>query len=528
MTMDDRSKTNVVIKKTLFDAVIFDLDGVVTQTAEVHAAAWKELFDEYRSERLRHNLSAYEPFDIETDYRIYVDGKPRYDGIKSFLDSRGIDLPYGEPGDPPEKETVCGLANRKNLLFRQHLERTGVRVYDSTVRLIRQLRDNGFKVAIISASKNCVVVLRAANLEHLFHTRVDGTVAAALHLKGKPAPDVFLEAARQVGVNPDRAVVVEDAVAGVQAGRQGGFSLVIGVDRTGKPERLKEHGAHVVVSDLAEVSLASAAVPRVSTADLPSALEHVGEILASRTQRVAVFLDYDGTLTPIVAHPEDAVLSRQMREIVRQLARVSPVAVISGRGLADVRDRVGLEEIIYAGSHGYEIVGPRGLHLENPEAQKCLPALERAEAELQPQVSAIPGAQIERKKYSIAIHFRNVSQEQVGAVERAVNTVAAQHSHLRKGHGKKVLELQPDLDWHKGRAVEWLLEVLGLNKGEALPLYLGDDLTDEDAFEVLRDRGVGIVVRDEPRPTAARYALENTAEVGSFLGMLAAQRPAAS
>ncbi len=516
-------KPALTLTKTRFDAVIFDLDGVVTRTARVHAAAWKQLFDEYREERLRRGLPAYKPFDIEHDYRLYVDGKPRYDGIQSFLEARAIEIPRGQPDDAPDQVTICGLGNRKNILFQEHLKRTGLQVYDSTVRLIHALREQDFKVAIISASENCLAILRAAQLEALFDARVDGVVATDLRLKGKPAPDVFLEAARRLAAEPARAVVVEDAVAGVEAGRRGEFGLVIGVDRTGKPERLKEHGAHMVVSDLAEVTVSDeSAAASASTADLPSALERMDAFLTPRARRRAVFLDYDGTLTPIVARPEDAVLANEMRAIVRRLALACPVAVISGRDLADVRERVGLDGLIYAGSHGFDIAGPGGLRRANPEAQTCLPALDQAEAQLREQTDAIEGAQIERKKYSIAVHFRNVPEARVPEVEPVVDLVAARHPTLRKRRGKKVFELQPNLDWHKGRAVRWLLEVLGLDSPEVLPLYLGDDLTDEDAFVALRERGVGIVVRDEPRPTAARYALESTTEVGSFLAQLAA------
>jgi len=528
MTATLQAESRVHICKARFDAVIFDLDGVVTRTARVHAAAWKELFDEYRHERLRRDMPAFEPFDVDHDYRLYVDGKPRYDGIQSFLESCGIKIPYGAPGDSPEQETVCGLANRKNLLFRRHLKRDGVQVYHSTLCLIRQLREQGFKVAIISASKNCEAVLQAAQIEDLFHARVDGVVAEKLHLKGKPAPDVFIEAAKRLHATPARTVVVEDAVAGVEAGRHGGFALVIGVDRTGNLALLKEYGADVVVSDLAEVQAGESLQPgRRNTAELPSALTHVDEILTARVRPIAVFLDYDGTLTPIVARPEEAVLQGQMRNNLHRLARACPVAIVSGRDLPDVRARVGLEEVIYAGSHGFDIAGPGGLRHENPAAQSCLPLLDQAEPELRAKCAAIPGAQIERKKYSIAIHYRNVPENRVPEIEVLVNEVAGQHPNLRRRSGKKVFELQPDIDWHKGRAVLWLLEVMKLDDPDVLPLYIGDDQTDEDAFEALSHRGVGIVVRDEARPTAACYALANPAEVSSFLALLVSQPPAA-
>lgn len=261
----------------------------------------------------------------------------------------------------------------------------------------------------------------------------------------------------------------------------------------------------------------------MSTAELPSALDHVDEITASSTRRLAVFLDYDGTLTPIVAHPEDAVLHDRMRQVVERLAQCCPVAVISGRDLTDVRTRVALDDIVYAGSHGLDIAGPGGLHRVHPDARACVPALDAAEKALQAPGLLPAGARIERKAYTVAIHFRNVDDARAAEVERVADVVAARHPELRKAYGKKIVELLPRVDWHKGRAVLWLLEALGLDSTDVLPLYVGDDLTDEDAFGALRERGVGIVVRDEPRPTAARYALENPTEVEAFLTSLAAR-----
>ena len=236
-----------------FDAVLFDLDGVITDTAAVHARAWKTMFDAYLRQRAKATGTAFEPFTIERDYKTYVDGKPRYDGVRSFLLSRGIELPEGTPADPAEAETVCGLGNRKNDLVNQLIEDEGVVVYDGSVRLLHQLRDAGVRLAIVSSSKNCVTVLRNAGLLDLFDARVDGVVAAERGLPGKPAPDTFLAAARDLGATPERAVVVEDAISGVQAGRAGGFGLVVGVDRDGDPGALRGNGADVVVTDLGDL-----------------------------------------------------------------------------------------------------------------------------------------------------------------------------------------------------------------------------------------------------------------------------------
>ncbi len=246
------------ISAARFDAVVFDMDGVVTQTATVHAAAWKALFDAFLEERARRTGEPFRPFDIEADYLPYVDGKARYDGVRDFLASRDVTLPWGSPSDPPDAETVCGLGNRKNDFFLAVVAQKGVKPFPTTVALISRLHEAGVGTAVISASKNTTAILAAAGVADLFAAQVDGTVAERLGLPGKPDPAVFVEAARRLGVAPPRAVVVEDAEAGVEAGHRGGFGLVIGVDRSDHAQALREHGADVVVKDLGEVTV----VPR--------------------------------------------------------------------------------------------------------------------------------------------------------------------------------------------------------------------------------------------------------------------------
>ncbi|MFQ5992179.1 MAG: beta-phosphoglucomutase family hydrolase, partial [Nitrospiraceae bacterium] len=209
-----------------FQAFIFDLDGVVTKTAQVHATAWKKLFDRYLEERTKQEGKTFRPFDANLDYRRYVDGKPRYEGVKSFLESRGVTVPYGDPADEPDEDSICGLGNKKSLYFIQALKARDVETFPSTLALIREARAQGIKTAIVSSSKNCAAVLDAAGLTGLFDAKVDGVDLARNHLKGKPEPDMFLQAARLLGVAPERAVIFEDALAGVQAARQGSFGLV--------------------------------------------------------------------------------------------------------------------------------------------------------------------------------------------------------------------------------------------------------------------------------------------------------------
>ena len=234
-------------------ACLFDLDGVLTETATLHAAAWKEMFDSYLRQRAARTGEPFVPFDAIADYDEYVDGKPRYDGVRSFVASRGIELPEGDPGDPPTAETVHGLGNRKNELVQQLIRERGVRAYPGSVRYIRAVREAGLPSAVVSSSANCHDVLVSAGIDDLFQARVDGVVAAREHLRGKPAPDTYLAAARLVGVQPPEAAVFEDALAGVEAGRAGGFAFVVAVDRAGQADALKHRGADVVVSDLAEL-----------------------------------------------------------------------------------------------------------------------------------------------------------------------------------------------------------------------------------------------------------------------------------
>jgi beta-phosphoglucomutase family hydrolase len=234
-------------------ACLFDLDGVLTETAKVHAAAWKEVFDQFLRARASKAGEQFVPFDQKDDYDAYVDGKPRYDGVRSFLASRRIELPEGKPDDPPSAETVSALGNRKNEIVLRMIHEEGVEAYPGSRRYLEAARDAGLRRAVVSSSTNCRDVLEAAGIEDLLEARIDGVVAEREHLKGKPAPDTYLAGARALDVTPDAAAVFEDALAGVEAGRSGGFACVVGVDRVGQAKALREHGATLVVRDLAEL-----------------------------------------------------------------------------------------------------------------------------------------------------------------------------------------------------------------------------------------------------------------------------------
>ncbi len=241
------------MKNSDFEAVIFDLDGVITKTAQTHSAAWKKMFDDYLKKREQKYGESFVAF-TRSDYLNYVDGKPRYKGVASFLASRGIDLDWGTPEDEAGKETVCGLGNQKNNAFLEVLKKDGAEVFPSTVNLMKEMKAAGIPMGVASSSKNCKAVLEAVGLEHFFSARVDGVVSVELGLNGKPEPDIFTTACEKMGVSPANSIVVEDAVSGVQAGAKGNFGLTLGIAREDNAEELRQNGADVVVSDLEEIN----------------------------------------------------------------------------------------------------------------------------------------------------------------------------------------------------------------------------------------------------------------------------------
>jgi alpha,alpha-trehalase len=505
------------------DAALFDMDGVVTDTADAHAAAWKRLFDAYLSKRAEKPGTDFVPFDMEHDYRRFVDGMPRYDGVKTFLQSRGIELPFGGPDDAPDRESICGLGNRKDQFFQEWLQSHPVRTYPGTLALLERMRGCGIKLGVFSASRNAGEVLKRAEVLDMFDARFDGTDLARLGLPGKPEPAMLNALAKQLGVAPSHAAVVEDAVAGVQAAVRGGFGFVVGIDRGHYAEALALNGASIVVGDAGELRLGEDRRLGARTIDnVPSVQDHWSEIAARvRAAEPAVFLDYDGTLTPIVPDPDQALLDSKTREALAMLSERVPVTIVSGRDLRKLHEFVGLESIYYVASHGFELAGPGGSHQVVEGAQAYEAELDRAERALGVALKDIAGYSIERKAFAMAVHFRRVADADVVTVERAVHGVLAAHPRLRMGGGKKVFELLPAIRWNKGEAVSSLVEKLGLDSDKVLPIYVGDDLTDEDAFRILGTRGIGVVVRDGARRTSAGYGLAGPEEVRAFLMRLA-------
>jgi trehalose 6-phosphate phosphatase len=381
---------------------------------------------------------------------------------------------------------------------------------DSTVTLVSQLQEAGVGITVFSCDDR-QDALDATGIGDLVDVHVGGPV----------------EVPGRLGVRPGRCVVVANDAAGVTAGRDGGFALIIGVDPTGHRDELRRFGADAVVVDLDEVTVRTGE-RRMS--QLPDALQALG-LAAGRTARQpAVFFDFDGTLSEIVDDPDTARPAAGAAEALQKLAAHCPVAVLSGRDLADVTERVGLPGIWYAGSHGFELTAPEGTHHQNDAAAATIPVLEQVAAQLRGQLGSIPGVVVEHKRFGVAVHYRNAARDRVGEVAAAVRA-AGQHHSLRVTTGREVIELRPDIDWDKGKTLRWVIDHLhhaDYQGGSAplLPIYLGDDITDEDAFDAVRNDGVPIVVRhndDGDRATAALFALDSPARVAEFTDRLARQ-----
>ncbi|MFO7951916.1 MAG: trehalose-phosphatase [Bacillota bacterium] len=448
-----------------FQSVIFDLDGVVTKTATVHALAWKKAFDEYLKLREKRNKETFQEFTYENDYLPFVDGKPRYQGVKTFLESRGIDIPFGEPSDSPEKETVCGIGNKKNQLFNKLLKKEGAEVFDSTISLIKKLKEKGIKIGVASSSKNCLPILESVNLQHVFETRVDGIVSEELNLKGKPEGDIFVTAARNLGTLPENSIVVEDASSGVEAGRNGGFGLVLGIARENNKEELFKYGADLVVPDLAEINVeimndwfhrkpkpffqffnnvdqAPEILPKEHVKNnklfINPSYQRPGKSVVNTDKKMVFFLDYDGTLTPIVESPELAIITKEMKQTVEKLTKIHTVAIVSGRMREDVQNLVGIKGIFYAGSHGFDIKGPGGFTMIHPVAKKTIPLVTNIIKQLKEKLKNIDGALVEEKKFSVAVHYRKVNkQEDLQYIEGMVDNIVQKYDQLRLLKGKK-------------------------------------------------------------------------------------------
>ena len=389
---------------------------------------------------------------------------------------------------------------------REHKQRT----LSSAMNLARELKICHIKTALVTAGTNGAPLYTRAGLSEVFDAQVHGGAKE------------FLKASQLLDVSPGRTAIIDCTQAGVEAARADHFGVIVGLTPLSSRKTLKTDGADVVITDLCDlpIRIKSGLIKR-NTMGLPSGLHHHLEIVQQvQDKSVIVFLDYDGTLTPIVARPELATLPDNMRETLRKLAKHCPVGVISGRDRVNLQQLVNVDSLIYAGSHGFDISGPKNLKIQHEMGTQFLPILDHVEASLHEQLDSIDGTLIERKKYSVAVHYRLVGSQGLHAVRSAVEAILSQHSDIRAIHGKKLYDLQPRIDWDKGKALMWLLEALNIPRDQAVTFFLGDDVTDEDAFRVLQDENIGIIVENTERYTYATYRLNNPEEVDQFLRYL--------
>ncbi len=507
------------INRIFYDGIVLDLDGVITSTVMHHIKAWKESLDSFLRHYSTINNSHFLPFDTDNDYKTYIDGKPRYSGVQSLLKSRNISLPYGKPGDLPGFNTICALGNLKNRIYLGLIDKQGVEVYEDAPKMIKVWRSEKLKIAVVSASKNCRQVLSSAGITDLFDLIFDGNDAEKNNLPGKPSPDIFLHTCSMMNISNTRTIIVEDSISGVKAGKNGNFSLVIGVDRNGSNSMLFENGSDLVLSKLIDLNIQ--AVSQLSSS-LPSGLSQI-EVILSRIShnRSIIFLDYDGTLTPIVSRPELAVLDESIKKVLIELSSKIPVAIISGRDLKDVTNLVQIPNIYYAGNHGFELKHPDDTVTLLEETKEYPPLLDQIQMSLHLLNTSYPGVIIERKKFSLAVHYRLLKDESlIGSLEKLLLDSTTRFPQFKLTSGKKVFELRPSINWHKGKAVQVITNKIYGNTFHSYPVYIGDDLTDEDAFRDIKGWGAGILVGGGWQSTLADYSLKNTDETGEFLEQL--------
>ena len=442
-----------------FDAVVFELEGVFSPAVSLGADAWKRLFNAY----------------------------------------------LGQQADQRGQTSVP------------------VEVDPATVALTREMKRAGIGTAVASSSRSCSPLLERAGCDDLFAALVDGPAATRQCPSGKPDPTPFAKGAELLAATAERTVLVAESVSGVRAGRDGRFGLVLGIDRGGGRGGLRSNGADLVVDSLAEMSLDKIDGwfrnrehrRRSALLDLIGLEERIGG------RPVAVFLDYDGTVTPVTGRPSEAHLAEETRDLLRRLAGRFPVAMVSGRGREDLEGLVQLSEVYLVGSHGWDISGPAGSGLGYVHDPGLVPLIDRLSAEITEETEAVEGLDLENKAYSIALHYRLADQAVVPGLEAMMDRMAAANPALQKTHGKGLFELRPRADWNKGSGIRWLVEELGRQGPRPAPIFLGDDLTDEDGFLALQEDGVGILVTDSPRPTAAGWSVANVGEALELLELLA-------
>lgn len=502
--------TDVTVNK--IEGFIFDLDGVVTDTQELHARAWEMMFNEFlRARRGKHSDGDERLDDFSSsDYTNFLDGKPRSAGIRSFLESRGITLPEDE---------VSRLSRIKNDHFLELVDSEGARLIHDTVAFIQDLRKAHIPTALVSSSRNARRILGKSGLSDYFDTVVTPNEAEKIDLRGKPYPDYFLEASKQIRKSPEKCVVVEDSLAGVEAALAGGFGEVVGLDYHGDEKKLallKEHGAHEAVSSLWNMNSVREILP------LPNVLEEFDGIFPSHSKLdYFLFLDFDGTLSPIVDDPAEAEVLEELPAIIQKCTEYFRVCIITGRDTPVIKAKLHLSNVIYAACHGFEITSFPNFTYQVEEARAAVPLLDEAEKKFRDDFEGVEGFVLERKSFGVALHYRMIASERkVEELKEKVLDYVSTVPGLKLHEGEDVLEVLPQVHWDKGMAMLKIYEVTGLQQKDLPPLYIGDGQTDEDAFREMESWGIPVLASVEQRPTRARYHLRGPTEVKEFLTKL--------
>jgi len=510
----------VVIDPRYHDAVIFDLDDVLADAASLQRRAWASLFDDYLVRRPGHEGEDHSPF-TDDDYRQLVNGKPHPDGVATFLASRGITLPRGAPWNIGD-DTIYGLANRQRQTYTALLGRI-VPPFGAMVALMRKLL--GIDIAAVAVHPSGPVrqqLSTVTGVGSLLDADIGGTAAERLSIAGNPCPIVdpeathILDAARRLGVHPHRTVVIGNTEAALSAGLDAGFALVIGVDGTERADGPSRRSADVFVAELADIAVRTGD-KRIS--EIPNALASYGQLAGIAIARESlVFLNYEIALSRIVSDPGAVAPVDGAAQALARLADAFPVVVISCDDLADIRGRVSVPGIWYAGSHGFELAGPDGRHHEHEVGAAAVPVLASAAAELRATHEQIPGLRVVHTRFHIAVHYREVAPEHIDEIVATTHRLG-RRNNLRVTSGHMLVELRPDVDRETGTLLAWIRSHVDESKS-LVPIYIGGDLPDESAFEEVQLGGIGIAVRQEQdgdRRTAARFALDGPDQVREVL-----------
>ena len=480
-----------------YSGIILDVDGVITDTRNYHFEAWKDILDDYLSRK--NETKKFTRFDYEK----YVDGRIRSEGIRNFFRAYNIEV---------LDEEVRRIGDQKNQAYQNFLKISPPKLFPEVIECLKSWKGKGIKIAVVSSSQSGRMIVDNLKIKNLIDICIDGIDGHEMNLRSKPEPDYFNEAVKQLGLQNSECALVEDSIIGIEAGKKMGLMTIYGMSRVGQTpaKQLYQSGADVVIKSLLEIGIMKNAIS--SWEDIK---DHIGE------REIALFIDFDGTLSNIVSSPIEAKILESSQVIIKDLSKAIKIAVVSGRDRIDVKGKVAIENIFYLGCHGLDMSGPGCFHYRVDDAEKYLPELEEATQALKDSTSEIKGILIEKKPFATAVHYRMSPEEAEGKVFEISQKILSTYPHLKIKKGKKVIEFMPKVDWDKGQAIKKLCEILDINSKSTMPVYIGDDETDEDAFHELHGKGIGIRVDGNANPdTYANYVLNDPSEVSRFLEIL--------